>query len=173
MLRDVIFVALWLAAALLVRMFVLEFVRVQGSSMRPALENKEVMLVTRLDYRLGDPKRFDVVICHYPGRYMDRRKWFRQCFVKRVVGLPGETIAIEEGVVVIDGLPLEEPFLEEKRRGRRTMEPRTLGDGEYFVMGDNRVSSNDSRSIGPIGRRAIIGHARLVVWPIRGWRRIR
>ncbi|MBR2718647.1 MAG: signal peptidase I [Clostridia bacterium] len=173
-LRDVLDVLCCLAAAFTLRMFVVEFVKVKGRSMLSTLRNGEVMLVSRLAYRLGKPRRFDVVICHYPGRYMDKRKWFRQCFVKRVIALPGETIAMEEGVVLINGVAMEEAFLDENHnRRKRDMAPRTLGPDEYFVMGDNRDSSNDSRSIGPIRRKEIIGRARVVLWPVRGWRRIR
>jgi len=174
MVHTMICLVCWIIIALLVRQFAVEFVRVKGSSMRSTLQNKEVMLVTKTEYLFGRPKRHDVVICHYPGRYMDKRKWFRQCFVKRVIGLPGETIAIEEGVVLIDGVAMEESFLDERRNLRkRDMAPRTLGNDEYFVMGDNRDSSNDSRSVGPIKRKDIIGQARVVLWPISGWRRIR
>jgi len=174
MMRDIVWLVCCVAAALLLRVFVVELVKVKGRSMLSTLKNGEVTLVTRFDYRLGQPRRFDVVICHYPGRYMDKRKWFRQCFVKRVIGLPGETIAIEEGVVLIDGVAMEESFLDERRNLRkRDMAPRTLGNDEYFVMGDNRDSSNDSRSVGPIKRKDIIGQARVVLWPISGWRRIR
>lgn len=163
----------WIAVALLIRQFAVEFVRVKGSSMRSTLENGEVMLVTKAEYLFGEPKRQDVVICHYPNRYMDKWKLIPQYFVKRIIGLPGETVSIEEGVVHIDGAPLEEPYLDENYTRRRTsMEPVKLGADEYFVMGDNRDNSNDSRRIGPLKRRAIIGHVRRVLWPLKGFRRI-
>ena len=174
MMQDAVIFVCCVAAALFLRVFVAEFVKVKGRSMLPTLQNGEVMLVSRGDYRLGQPQRFDVVICHYPGRYMDKRKWFKQCFVKRVIGLPGETIAIEDGLVQINGAAIGETFLDESRNLRkRTMEPRILGNDEYFVMGDNRDASNDSRRIGPIKGKDIIGRARVVLWPIKGWRRIR
>jgi len=160
--------------ALLIRQCVFEFVRVKGGSMRSTLQNAEVMLVTKGEYLFGEPKRHDVVICHYPGRYMDKWKLLKQYFVKRVIGLPGETISIEEGIVHINGVPLEEPYLDEAHTRRRTsMEPVTLGADEYFVMGDNRDNSNDSRRVGPLKRRAIIGHVRTVLWPLKKLRLVK
>lgn len=174
MVQTLIQLVCWVAVALLIRQFAVEFVRVKGGSMRSTLQNGEVMLVTKGEYLFGAPKRHDVVICHYPGRYMDKWKLLKQYFVKRVIALPGETISMEEGVVHINGVPLEEPYLSEEHTRRKTsMEPVTLGEDEYFVMGDNRDNSNDSRRVGPLKRRAIIGHVRAVLWPLRGFRRIR
>ena len=174
MIRDLIWLVCAIFLALLIRQYAVEFVRVKGSSMRSTLQNGEVMLVTKAEYLVGGPQRQDVVICLYPGRYMDKWKLIPQYFVKRVIGLPGETISIQEGVVHIDGVPLEEPYLEERYTQRKSsMEPVTLGEDEYFVMGDNRDNSNDSRRIGPLKRKAIIGHVRWVLWPIKGLRRIR
>ncbi|MBE5803761.1 MAG: signal peptidase I [Clostridiales bacterium] len=174
MVHTMICLVCWIIIALLVRQFAVEFVRVKGSSMRSTLQNKEVMLVTKTEYLFGRPKRHDVVICHYPGRYIDKWNLIKQYFVKRVVGLPGETVSIEEGVVHINGVPLEEPFLDEAHnRRKRSMEPVTLKADEYFVMGDNRDNSNDSRRVGPLKRRAIVGQVHAVLWPFRALRRIR
>lgn len=174
MLYNLIWLVCALMLALLIRQFAFEFVRVKGGSMRSTLQNAEVMLVTKGEYLFGSPKRHDVVICHYPGRYMDKWKLLKQYFVKRVIGLPGETISIEEGIVHINGVPLEEPYLDEAHTRRRTtMEPVTLGADEYFVMGDNRDNSNDSRRVGPLKRGAIIGHVRAVLWPLKKLRRVK
>lgn len=151
-----------------IRHFVLMLVRVKGRSMLSTLDTGDWLLVTRFDYRLHGPARGDVIICRYPGRFVDARKLIPQHFVKRLIALPGETIAIEDGVVLINGEPLDEPYLDPVRvRYRRSMQPRTLGADEYFVMGDHRDASNDSRRIGPIPRRMIIGHARRVIFPLR------
>ena len=150
------------ALALLIRRFVGAFVLVKGRSMMDTLQNHDVLFALRRGI-CGAPRRFDVVICRYPGR--------RGLFVKRVAGLPGERIALEEGVLQIDGAPVEEDFA--LRRGRRTMEERALGPGEYFVLGDNRPCSRDSRSIGPIADDQIVAVARWVVLPPRRARRIR
>ena len=160
--------------ALLVREFLFEPVRVKGASMRSTLENGELMLVTKLDYRLAEPKRQDVVICHYPGRYLDRWKLIPQYFVKRLIGLPGETVSMEEGVVYINGQPLDEPYLDPAHTRRKAdMEPVPLGENEYFVLGDNRDNSNDSRRVGPLARDMLVGHVRAVCYPFRARRWVR
>lgn len=160
--------------ALLLRLFVVNIARIHGTSMLPTLQNRDWTLVWRLPYCFRAPKRQDVVICHYPGRRMKRCKWLPQAFVKRVVGLPGDTIEIIEGIVHINGEPLEEGYLDPACcRFQRTRLPRTLGPDEYFVMGDNRDRSNDSRSVGPIRCRAIRGRVVCVFWPPRRMRKIR
>lgn len=151
------------AAALALRLFVMELVRVKGGSMQDTLRNGQIMLVWKLGWQ---PRRGDVVICKYPGRYLDKHKLIPQYFVKRVIGLPGETLSMEEGKVLIDGRMLMEPYLSEGRnRRRRGLEARKLTG--YFVMGDNRDSSNDSRGVGPIERRMLVGKAVAVLWPPR------
>lgn len=167
-------ILLGVLAALVIRTFVAEPVRVKGASMSHTLHSGEVLLVTRFDYRIREPERHEVVICHYPGRFLDRGRLIPQQFVKRIVGLPGETVEIAEGVVLIDGEPLEEDFLDETLcRRRADMQPRTLGPDEYFVMGDNRDHSNDSRRVGAIGRGMITGRVRRVIWPPAAWRSVR
>ena len=166
MIGDVLFFLAMLSLAVILRLTVAEIARVKGSSMLPTLRTGQWLLVSRLDYRLGSPRRGDVVICHYPGRYMDRWKLIRQSFVKRVIALPGETVEIIEGVVYIDGAPLQEPYLDPARcRFRRQMPARTLGQDEYFVLGDNRDSSNDSRRIGPLPSSMLVGRVRRVIFP--------
>ncbi len=166
MIGDVMLFLAVPALAVILRLTVVELARVKGSSMQPTLRTGQWLLVSRLDYRLGTPRRGDVVICHYPGRYMDRWKLIRQSFVKRVIALPGETVEIIEGVVHIGGEPLQEPYLDPARcRFRRSMPARTLGADEYFVLGDNRDSSNDSRRIGPLPRGMLVGRVRRVIFP--------
>ncbi len=172
--HDLIWLVCALLIALLVRQLVIEPIRVKGGSMRSTLENGEIMLVNRAAYLLGQPQRQDVVICLYPGRYRDKWKLIPQYFVKRIIGLPGETVAIEDGVVLIDGVPLEEPYLDEAHTKRKTsMAPVTLGEDEYFVLGDNRDSSNDSRRVGALKRKALIGKVQAVFFPFNSVRRIR
>ena len=163
-----------LAAVLVLRLFVVNVARIQGGSMLPTLHNRDFALVWRLPYLFREPRRGDVVICHYPGRMMKRLPFLPQAFVKRVIGLPGDTIEIIEGVLHINGEPLDEPYLDPARcRFMGTRPPRTLGPDEYFVMGDNRDRSNDSRSVGPIRRRAIRGKVICVLFPFRRIRKIR
>lgn len=176
------------AIALPVRAFCFELVRVEGGSMDNTLANGEIMFVTKFDYAStwlsfpwqdaaqkekaarittgGNPQRFDVVICRYPGRGDTN-------FVKRVVGLPGDTVEIRDGYLYVNGDKYEEPYISDEYRSGRlnTFGPYTVPDGEYFVLGDHRNNSNDSRSQGTISRDMIIGHVRTVLYPfgeIRG-----
>ncbi len=164
------------AIALLIRTFIFEPVMVDGQSMMDTLKDREVMFVTKMEYSstwifgnrltfFGNPKRFDVVICRYPGRGNTN-------FVKRVVGLPGDTVELREGYLYVNGEKYDEPYIsDEYRTGMgRTFGPYTVPDGMYFVMGDHRNNSNDSRSIGPISRDMIMGHVVYVFWPLNQWR---
>lgn len=154
--------------ALVLRLWVVNLAHIKGSSMLPTLRDRDWALVWRLPYRFRTPRRQEVVICHYPGRRMKRCRWLPQAFVKRVIGLPGDTIEFIEGVVHINGRPLHEAYLDPERcRFRRERPPRVLGPDEYFVMGDHRDRSNDSRSVGPIRRRDIRGRVICIVLPLR------
>ena len=156
-------------AALLIRTFIFEPIRVDGSSMADTLQDGEVMIVTKPEYLFGDPEFGDIVICKYPGR--------KENFVKRIMGVPGDEIAIIANTVFRNGEAIEEPYLTPDRNNNGfTMMPIKLAEGEYFVMGDNRDNSNDSRTMGrgkpvPLSRDMIIGHVRWVAFPfgsIRG-----
>ncbi|MBQ3157781.1 MAG: signal peptidase I [Clostridia bacterium] len=163
-----------LALALFLRLFVVNLARIKGTSMLPTLHSGEWTLVWRLPLLFRPPHRGDVVICHYPGRRMKHCRLLPQAFVKRVIGLPGDTVEWIEGVVHINGEALAEKYLDPARcRIARTRPPRVLGADEYYVLGDHRDRSNDSRSIGPIRRRDLRGHVVCVMWPIRAWRRVR
>ena len=161
---DLLALPLACAAALLLRRYVLCLTRIQGRSMLPTLKSGQWAFVTRFDYRLHPPRRGDVVICFFPGRMMKRLPFLRQMMVKRVVGLPGETVAFAEGRVLIGGLPLDEPYLDPLHTRRPiTREAVTLGENEYFVLGDNRDGSRDSRAVGPLDRRMIVGRVRFLL----------
>jgi signal peptidase I len=157
-----------LAVVLVLRLFVVNVARIQGRSMLPTLQNRDMALVWRLPYQFRKPKRGDVVICHYPGRKMKRLPFLPQAFVKRVIGLPGDTLEWVEGELLLNGEVLPEPYLDPARcRFLRSRLPVTLGPDEYFVLGDNRDSSNDSRSVGPLHRRAIRGRVVCVLFPCK------
>ena len=148
--------------ALCIRGFVFEPVIVDGSSMLDTLHDRELMFVTKFDYILGEPERGDVIICKYPESTKN--------YVKRLIGLPGDTIAIENHTVYINGEPLEEAYLTQERNDSpfyANMEARVLGDDDFFVMGDNRENSRDSRSsgVGTLTRNQIKGHVRFVFYP--------
>lgn len=147
--------------ALLLRRFVCMLVRVKGRSMQDTLHDGDFMLALRYGL-FGRIRRFDVVICRYPGR--------KGHFVKRVVGLPGERVSMTEGALYINGAEVTEDF--PLRRSLRGFDERTLGPDEYFVMGDNRPCSSDSRRVGPIHRRAILARVCCVFWPLRRRQRI-
>ncbi len=170
--------------ALPIRAFAFELVRVDGTSMNGTLSDGEIMFVNKLDYAStwftlpwqderskesaarvttgGNPERFDVVICRYPGRGDTN-------FVKRVVGLPGDTVELRDGYLYVNGQRYEEPYIRDEYRtsGSRGLDygPCTVPEGEYFVMGDHRNNSNDSRYQGTLTRDMIIGHVRCVLYP--------
>ena len=149
--------------ALFIRSFVFLIVQVDGSSMLNTLHNDNRLFVWRAGYIFNAPERGDIVICHYPdsknGQYGDRH------YVKRVIGLPGDTISIKEGYVYINGELLDEPYIAAERRSKETMGEYKLGEDEYFVMGDNRANSKDSRYVGPIDREQILGKAIYKIYP--------
>lgn len=146
--------AVAVALVLLLRRFVCMFAWVKGSSMRDTLSNGALIFALRREL-CGDPARFDVVLCRYPGR--------RGLFVKRVVALPGERISMVAGTLHIDGAPVEERF--PLRPCRQSLPERLLGPGEFFLLGDNRPCSHDSRSVGPIRREAILAVVKCALLP--------
>ena len=153
--------AIGIALALITRRFLCLFAIVKGSSMLDTLRNRDVLFALRRGM-CGELRRFDVVLCRYPNR--------REYFVKRIVALPGERIAVEGGALKIDGLPVDEPA--SIRLARRDMVERRIGKDAYFVMGDNRPASRDSRSVGPIPKDWIVAVARCVVFPPKRIRKL-
>jgi signal peptidase I len=144
-----------LALALVVHLFLAQATIVFGKSMEPNLLERQRLIIDKISYRLHPPRRNDIIVLSKPD--MD------EMLVKRVVGLPGETIEIHKGVVYIDGVPLPEPFPHDI--GIYSMPSVTLGPLSYFVLGDNRDNSNDSRSFGPVKREYIVGRVWLRYWP--------
>ncbi len=134
--------------------------RVDGSSMQPGLNTDEYVLVNKLAYLFHGPSRGDVIVFHYP---IDPT----QDFIKRVIGLPGDTIQITPTQIIVNGMTLKEPYISAPINGS----PKTvmLQAGDYFVMGDNRPDSFDSRSWGPVPSSYIIGKATVVFWPLSNW----
>ena len=146
------------------RMFVAEPFVVSGSSMLPNFHNYDYLIVDRLSYNLNVPQRGDVIVLLYP-------KDTSQFFIKRIIGLPGETVKIEQGHVVItnkaypQGLVLKEPYLPSNAETFGSPEPVTLGSTEYFVLGDNRTASSDSRVWGILPRADIVGKVWAKIYP--------
>ena len=158
-LRGVIWIAVFALICILLRLFVFHLVRIQGGSMEDTLCSGEIALVTSFDYRFGaKPARGDIVECRFPGRV--------DTYVKRVIGLPGETVELREGMTYIDGAAVSEPYVFSIAEDYSI----SLGEDEYLVLGDNRCESYDSRAadMGPIGKEDILGRVRLCVWPLHG-----
>ena len=163
--------------ALLIRTFLFEPIRVDGGSMSDTLLDGEIMFVTKPEYLLGEPQRGDVIICKYPDM-TEPEKNRPENFVKRLIGVPGDTIEIVRNVVYVNGEAQEEVYLTSERNDNGfSMAKVELGEGEYFVMGDNRDNSHDCRnyfydgSVMKLRRDQIVGHVRCVLFPfnrIRG-----
>ena len=164
--------------ASMVRLFIFEPVRVDGGSMNTTLKDGEVMLVTKPEVLLGRMERGDVIICRFPDRNSTARLKIaapldialvsHTLFVKRLVGLPGDTVAVQGGHLYLNDKMVDEPYVDEERFGGKVFERYTLGEDEYFVLGDNRAGSHDSRysEVGPITRDMIVGHAKVVILPL-------
>lgn len=133
--------------------------QIESVSMQPALQEGERVIVDKISYLLGAPQRGDIVVLSIEGEPKD--------LIKRIIGLPGETIELAGGIIYIDGQPLDEPYLAPGSTGAHRAT--RLGADEYFVMGDNRNNSRDSRSFGPIRREAIVGRAWIIYWPVTEW----
>ncbi len=134
-------------------------IRVDGYSMQPTLQNGEFVIVNKLSYKLGNPKTGDVIVFHYP-------KDPKQEYIKRVIGLPGESVKVSNGKVYVNGQALNEPYI--------AAAPRYQADwhvpaGTLFVLGDNRNNSSDSHDWGPVPMNEVIGKAWLVYWPPQAW----
>jgi len=158
MMGDILYYLIVIAAVLLIRRYVFNITRVQGKSMLPTLKSGQWFLVWRWPYLFHPPKRGDVVICCFPGRKVKHLPFLHQPMVKRIIALPGGTIAIHEGQVFIGGEALEETYLSPAHcRFVRDMAEITLQNDEYFVMGDHRSVSLDSRRVGPIHRKMVLG----------------
>ena len=132
--------------------------RVEGQSMEPNLHTDQRLVVEKVSYHFHGPQRFDIVVIRMPEQN-------DELLIKRVVGLPGETVEIHDGQVYINGQPLEEPFVTAGTRPGRS-ETVLVPPLHVFVMGDNRGHSNDSRSFGPVPIENIVGRAWLSYWPL-------
>ncbi len=145
--------------AMVIIIFLYQPVKVEGTSMAPLLTDQERIFINKFVYRFEPIGRGDVVVFWYP---LDRSK----SFIKRVVGLPGETVEIRQGRVYVNGKRLNEPYVPPQFTDVSTFGPVRVPPDEYFVMGDHRASSNDSRVFGPVPDRYIYGKAVFAYWPM-------
>jgi signal peptidase I len=133
--------------------------RIEGASMEPNLHDSEYVLIDKVSYRLHAPERGDVIVFERQGNERD--------YIKRIIGLPGDTVQIAGGKVLVNGIALDEPYLIQAMHS--DMPARQVEEDRYFVMGDNRNNSSDSRAFGSIPLKDIIGRAWLVYWPPSDW----
>ena len=155
--RDLLISAM---ASVLIITFLYQPVRVEGTSMLPRLEDSDRLFINKFVYHLSAIERGDVVVFHYPR---DPEK----SYIKRVIALPGDRLWIDHGVVWLNGKRQIERYVPEEYRDSRSMEEMVVPEGTYFMMGDHRSISSDSREFGPVERGLIYGKAVFVYWPAR------
>ncbi len=147
--------------AIIVILFLYQPVRVEGTSMQPTLENEERIFINKFVYRFGlaDIGRGDMIVFWFPR---DPSK----SYIKRVIGVPGDTVEVRDGTVYVNARPLAESYVAEENRDHVSKEMQRLKSDEYFVLGDRRNSSNDSRAWGMVPRSYIYGKAVFAYWPL-------
>jgi signal peptidase I len=139
--------------------FLYQPVRVEGTSMLPMLEDQDRLFINKLAYRMGEIHQGDVVVFEYPRDHT-------KSYIKRVIGLPGDRVRIDHGQVYVNGRRLQETYVPNRFADERSQPEMLLAAHEYFVMGDHRSISSDSRDFGPVERGLIYGKAAFVYWPI-------
>jgi signal peptidase I len=154
--RDLL-IAIGLALVIIV--FLYQPVKVEGTSMAPLLSDQERIFINKFVYRFEPIQRGDVVVFWYP---LDHTK----SFIKRVIGLPGETVEIRQGVLYVDSQAMQEPYVPPQYEDLSDFGPIRVPDDHYFVMGDHRISSNDSRVFGAVASKYIYGRAVFAYWPV-------
>ncbi len=139
--------------------FLYQPVRVEGTSMLPVLEDQDRLFINKMAFRVGEVHRGDVVVFEYPRDHS-------KSYIKRVIGLPGDRVRIDRGMVYLNGKRLDEAYVPSRYCDDRSQPEMTVPPSEYFVMGDHRSISSDSRDFGPVDRRLIFGKAAFVYWPM-------
>lgn len=148
-----------IAVSTFIIVFLYQPVRVEGTSMLPMLEDQDRLFINKIAYRMGEIQRGDVVVFQYPRDHA-------KSYIKRVIALPGDRIRIEDGRVFVNGKRLAEPYVPSRFTDDRSQPELVLPSNEYFVMGDHRSISSDSREFGPVDRGLIYGKAVFVYWPM-------
>lgn len=134
--------------------------RIQGASMEPTLHSGQFVITNKITYQIGQPQRGDIIVFIAPRTAQE------EDYIKRIIGLPGETVKIDGGKVYVDGQTIEEPYIADPPQYSSLW---TVQEGEYFVLGDNRNHSNDSHDWGLLKKDAILGKAWLIYWPPKFW----
>ena len=145
--------------SLIIILFLYQPVRVEGTSMLPRLEDQDRLFINKFAYQFEKIHRDDVVVFYYPHDHS-------KSYIKRVIALPGDRLSIDHGTVIVNGVALNEPYVPERFQDDRSLPERVIQAGEYFVMGDHRSISSDSRDFGPVPRDLIYGRAAFVYWPV-------
>lgn len=153
--RDLLFS---IVLAVIVILFLYQPVKVEGTSMMPTLDDQERIFINKFVYHFENIDRGDTIVFWFPG---DPTK----SYIKRVIGVPGDTVEVDSGTVVVNGHALEEDYVPQEYRDDNSMRAEKIPAGEYFVLGDHRSSSNDSRAWGLVPRRYIYGKAVFIYWP--------
>ncbi len=153
--RDLLISA---AASVLIITFLYQPVRVEGTSMLPRLEDRDRLFINKFVYHISAIERGDVVVFHYPR---DPEK----SYIKRVIALPGDRLRIDQGQVILNGEPQLEEYVPDRYRDSRSMAEIVVPEDSYFMMGDHRSISSDSREFGPVERSLVYGKAVFVYWP--------
>ena len=159
--RDILITLILALVIFFLLQFSVQNFIVVGTSMQPNFQERERVVVNKLVYRFHEPERGDVIVFHPPNAV-------EADYIKRVIALPGETVKVENGVVYINGLPLDEPY-QLNELPNYPLSERKVPTNEYFVLGDNRNNSNDSHNSWTVPRQNIIGKAWLSIWPPSEW----
>jgi len=146
--------------ATLIVTFGVQVARVDGLSMAPTLEDHDRLIVNKLVYEIGEPRPGDIVMLYYP---LNPEKMF----VKRVIAKEGDTVRIQDGHVYVNDLPLHDDYVPAEFRSHDDYGPEVVKQGYYFVMGDHRNNSSDSRHWGPVPKKYIVGKVKIRWWPIQ------
>ena len=169
LLREVVETLLLTALVFLAVRGAVQYTPIHGPSMLPGLQSEQGVIVNKLAYFFGAPQRGDVIVFHPPISPNEE-------YIKRIIAIPGDTVALTDTAVTVNGVQLKEPYVNPADTGPnengQVIPPTKLDPGEYWVMGDNRGDSVDSRSFGGVPRQNIIGKAEMVVWPPNAIHRI-
>ena len=159
--RDIVITVILAVVIFFILQFTVQNFVVIGASMRPNFEEGQRVVASKLAYQFGEPERGDVIVFEPPNGGRDD-------YIKRIIGLPGDRVEVKDGVVYVENLPLDEPYISQPPGYTYSVE--IIPENEYWVLGDNRNNSNDSHTGWTVPRENIIGKAWLIIWPPDQWR---